>query len=319
MTLKIMQASKVGFPCDRNLYYAVNGYEGKVSTKSQRIFDIGTALEPVVIDWLNQDGWITFYNTGSQHAELGLYADIQGGKIGGHPDVFMSNNHISNVLADIKTMNERAFLNWKRNGTLKDKPQYAEQLHVYAYAAMQAGIPVDKLAVVGVNKNTSDLHIDLFEYSEERMNEIIKRSERILSLDTPPEHGDRMENWACQYCEYANHCEIYRAKHSQDTNVGNSIMKTNEPDIVNAIELLKEARELSKAGKELENDAKAVLDEQVRKQGIKSVSIGSLILTLTEVSSARFDSTAFKKAHPEMAQDFIKVTNTVTYNIKESV
>ena len=89
MTLKIMQASKVGFPCDRNLYYAVNGYKGKVSTKSQRIFDIGTALEPVVIDWLNQDGWTTFYNAGSQHAEMALYADIQGGKIGGHPDVFM--------------------------------------------------------------------------------------------------------------------------------------------------------------------------------------------------------------------------------------
>ena len=318
MIPKIMQASKVGFPCDRNLWYAVNGYESEIKPRTQRIFDVGTALEPIVVDWLNQDGWITFYNSGSQRAELELYANIKGGKIGGHPDVFMENGYVNNVLADIKTMNERAFITWKRNGTLKDKPQYADQLHVYAYAAMAAGAPVDKLAVVGVNKNTSELHIDLFDYSEERMNEIIKRAERIFSLDTPPEQGDRMESWACQYCEYAKHCDIYQAKHKQDTEVGNSIMKTNEPDIVNAIELLKEARELSKAGKELENDAKAVLDEQVRKQGVKSVSIGSLILTLTETSSTRFDSTAFKKVHPELAQEFSKTINSVTYAIKES-
>ena len=215
-------------------------------------------------------------------------------------------------------MNERSFINWKRKGTLEDKPQYVDQLHCYAYAAKREGFPVDKLAIVGVNKNTSDLHIDFFDYDYDRMNKIIERSERIFKLDTPPDQGDRMESWACNYCDYAEHCEIYRAKHNQDTNVGNSVMKANEPDIVNAIELLKEARELSKAGKELEDDAKAVLDERVRKQGIKSVSIGSLILTLTETSSARFDSTAFKKAHPEIAQNFMKSSSSVVYSVKES-
>ena len=87
--MKVMNASRVGFPCDRNLWYAVNNYEGKVQSKSQRIFDVGTAIEPLVIDWLNQDGWTTFYNPGSQEAELELYAPIEGGKIGGHPDCFM--------------------------------------------------------------------------------------------------------------------------------------------------------------------------------------------------------------------------------------
>lgn len=312
---KTMRASKVGFPCDRNLWYAVNDFKGETSLKSQRIFDVGTALEPLIIDWLNQDGWVTFYNPGSQNAGIELYAPIQGGRIGGHPDCFISRPNADNVLADIKTMNERSFLSWKRNGTLKDKPQYADQLHVYAYAAMKEGYPVDRLAVVGVNKNTSEYHIDFFDFDNERMNKIIERSERILNLDTPPEQGGRMESWACGYCEYSNICEF--AQKRKDTHVDDSTMKTNDPDIVNAIELLKEARELSKAGKELENDAKTVLDEQVRKQGVKSVSIGNLILTLTETNSSRFDSTAFKKAHPEMVQDFIKVSSSVTYNIKE--
>ena len=32
MNEKIMTASKVGFPCDRNIYYAVNGFKGEVKT-----------------------------------------------------------------------------------------------------------------------------------------------------------------------------------------------------------------------------------------------------------------------------------------------
>lgn len=314
--MKTMSASKVGFPCDRNIYYAVNGFKGEVKTSSQRIFDTGSALEPLIIKWLNQDGWRVFYNPGSQTAALALYTPINGGCIGGHPDAFISKPNFQNVLADIKTMNERAFISWKRNGTIKDKPQYADQLHVYAYAAMAADIPVDKLAIVGMNKNTSELHIDFFDYSEERMNKIIERSERILNLDTPPEQGERMESWACSYCEYAKSCELYSSK--RDTHVDSSVMNTNDPIIIDAVELLKEARELSKAGRELENDAKAVLDEQVRAQGVKSVKVNNLILTLNETSSARFDTVAFKKAYPEIAQDFIKTSNSVVYNIKEA-
>ena len=151
MSEKIMTASKVGFPCDRNLYYAVNGFKGEVKESSQRIFDVGSALEPLIVKWLNQDGWRVFYNPGSQSAALEFYAPINGGKIGGHPDAFMSKLNCDNVLVDIKTMNERAFISWKRNGTIKDKPQYADQLHVYAYAAKLAGFPVDKLNIAGTH------------------------------------------------------------------------------------------------------------------------------------------------------------------------
>ncbi len=96
-------------------------------------------------------------------------------------------------------------------------------------------------------------------------------------------------------------------------------MTTNDPVIVNAMELLKEARELSKAGEELETEAKAVLDEHVRQKGIKSVQGGGLILNLTESASSRFDTKSFRKEYPEMAAKFTKTTNSVTYNLKEAV
>ncbi len=313
---KVMRASRVGFPCDRNLWYSVNGFEEVVAEKSRRVFDIGTALEPVIVDWLREDGWTVFYNPGSQTANLELTIPVRGGKLAGHPDCFISRPGCENILADIKTMNERSFTGWKRNGTVKDKPQYVDQVHVYAEGAMRAGFPVERLAVVGVNKNNSNLHIDFFDFEPERMSAIIQRTERIFAATEPPEPGERMEGWCCDYCGYSGVCELARAR-QKDTEVGEDTMKTNDPDIVNAMELLKESRELSKAGEELEGEAKAVLDERVRQQGIKRVKGGSLLLTLTESTSSRFDSKAFRKEHPDMAAEFMTSSSSVRYDIKE--
>ena len=314
--MKIMRASKVGFPCDRNLWYSVNGYAEDVSEKSRRIFAVGTALESVAVDFLQYDGWEVDYNPGSQNAALEFHIPVTGGELAGHPDCLISRGGPLRILADIKTMNERAFLRWKRGGTLKDKPQYADQLHVYAAGAVRAGILISKLAVVGINKNNSAMHIDTFDIDDERIRGIIERTERIFAATEAPEPGERMESWCCGYCGYSGICELAQARRG-DTSVGDDTMKTNDPDIVNAMELLKEAREMGKAGKELEEEAKAVLDQQIREKGIKSVKGGSLILTLTESTSSRFDTTAFKKEHPDMAAAFTKSSSSVRYDIKE--
>ena len=75
--------------------------------------------------------------------------------------------------------------------------------------------------------------------------------------------------------------------------------------------------ELEKAGKELADDAKAVLEREVRQQGIKSLRHGSLILILNEIKSSRLDTTALKKAHPDIAQEFLKQSSSVRYDLKE--
>ena len=315
--MKTMRASKVGFPCDRNLFYSVNGYDEIVPAKSQRIFAVGTALEAVAVDWLREEGWDVFYNPGSQEADLELHIPVAGGQLSGHPDCIISRPGSGRILIDIKTMNDRSFTRWRRGGTEKDKPQYVDQVHVYANAAMDAGLSIDRLGVVGINKNNSEMHIDIFDYSLERMAAIVERTERIFALSSPPEPGDRMEGWCCGYCGYAHVCELREQK--RDTTVGDGIGVTTEPDIVNAMELLAEARELSKAGKDLEDEAKAVLDEKVKRQGIKSIRGGALVLTLNEVVSSRFDSAAFKKAHPDMVEAFTKKSSSVRYDIKEAV
>ena len=312
--MKTLSASKIGFPCARHLWYCANEYDsGETDTRTQRIFDVGTYLEPMIVEWLRQDGWTVDYNAGSQNAELKLTIPLVGGELTGHPDCFISKPNAPNVLADIKTMNDRAFREWKRNGSLKSKPQYVDQLHVYAMGAMHAGYKVEKLAIVGLNKNNSDLNIDFFDYDWTRAESICKRAEAIFEAFEKPSENCPAEKWCCNYCGFWDICELVNRK---ETEVGSDIIVTSNKTIIDAVELLQEARDLSKTGKKLENEAKAVLDENVRKQGINSVKANNLILTLYETKSRRFDQEAFEKVFPELVNEFTKLNTSVTYKVK---
>lgn len=311
---KILRASKAGYPCARNLYYSVNGYEGITDLHTQRIFDVGTYLEPLVVRWLQEDGWTVYYNQGSQDADLELKYPVNGGELAGHPDCFISREGTGNLLIDIKTMNERAFQWWKRDGSIKSKPQYVDQLHIYAAAAMKAGFEVDKLGIVGLNKNNSDLWLDTFDYDEKRFNDIINRAEYIFMQNKPPAENCPRESWCCGYCEYSEICEISQSK--RDTHVNDGAMRTDDPEIISAMKTLKEARELSKTARELEDEAKSTLDSKVRQQGLSSVQGGGFTVNITERHSTRFDTSEFKRAHPELVSLFSKNNTALFYEIK---
>ena len=311
---KILRASKAGFPCARNLYYSVNGYKGTTDIRTQRIFDVGTYLEPLVVRWLQEDGWKVYYNQGSQDADLELKYPVNGGELAGHPDCFISREGTGNLLTDIKTMNERAFQWWKRDGSIKSKPQYVDQLHIYAVTAMKAGFEVDKIGIVGLNKNNSDLWLDTFDYDNERFNGIIQRAENIFMQNTPPNEDSPRENWCCGYCEYSEICEISQSK--RDTHVDDGVIRTDDPEIISAMKTLKEARELSKTARELEDEAKSTLDSKVRQQGLNSVQGGGFTVNITERHSTRFDSAEFKRVHPELVSQFSKSNTALFYEIK---
>ena len=322
MSEKIMRASKVGFPCNRNLWYSVTpGYEENISLKTQRVFDVGSYLEPLVVQWLNEDGWTVFYNPGSQNAKEELFINVQGGKISGHHDATMMRGFsFPLIMVDIKTMNDHAFTLWKRYGTLAQYPQYADQLHIYAEAFNRkyTNNKIIILAVVGVNKNNSDMHIDFFDYDKKRTKEIIKRTEKVFSSPLPPDPGNRMQDWCCSYCGYSHLCGIAQKK--KDTAIGEKIEITDDEEIISAIEQLNFARGMKSDYQELENEAKAFLNEHVRKKGIKAIKGGNLILTLKECKSKdTFDVKGFTNFNPELAKQFTTNGNSyVKYEIKEA-
>ena len=310
----VLRASKIGHPCDRNLWYSIHEAEELMSEQSRRILELGTILEPVIIQWLRNDGWkvrrnpIDYSNEG-----ISLSIEVNGGSISAHPDCIISDEDTGLIVADIKTMNDRSFRSLKRDGAVKAFPNYVDQLTVYAQAMKNSRFQVDQLAIVALNKNNCEGYIDFFDFEPERFEALKNRAEFILSCNEAPDKGDRFQDWCCGYCGFNHLCELCK----KDTSVGDEdIPMTDNEDISNAIELLKEARELSKTGKELEDEAKLVLDKKVRQQNIKSVRVGNIVLVINEITSSRFDTTAFKKIHPDMVQDFMKTSTSVRYELK---
>ena len=101
--------------------------------------------------------------------------------------------------------------------------------------------------------------------------------------------------------------------------MGGNIAATADKEVIEAMELLCEARGLEKNAKELSDRAKSILDAKVRKRGIKSLYGGSLVLTLSEIVSSRFDGTAFKKVYPDLAETFTKESRSIKYDIREAI
>ena len=139
---KVLRASRIGTLCDRALFYSVAGAEEITMEKSQRIFEVGKVLEPVIVSWLRNDGWNVKRNMfDSSNEGMSLSLEVAGGTITAHPDCIISREDSPLILedsplilADSKTMNDRSFRSLKRDGTVKSHPQYADQLTIYAQA-----------------------------------------------------------------------------------------------------------------------------------------------------------------------------------------
>lgn len=314
---KVMRASTAGFPCERHLWYSVNDpLDGERDERSQRIFDVGTCLEPLVVDWLRQDGWTVEYNAGSQEAPYEVKIELADGILAGHPDCIISRGDVQNVLVDIKTMNDRSFRIWRREGSVKSKPQYVDQLHIYALGCKEDGRKIERLGIVGVNKNNSEMYIDLFEYDESRIASILERTERVLKAEVEPEQDSPRESWCCGYCEYAELCD--KVKPEVKPVERSPELVTEDEQLIEAMRDLKQARELGKEARDLEASAKAILDEYVSSSGKRELQGGGLMFELLEREMSRFDTTQFKKDHPELVRAYTKVSVSKVYEVKES-
>ena len=212
-------------------------------------------------------------------------------------------------------MNERAFTQWRREGTQSSKPQYVTQLHIYAMGLIEAGRKVEHLGILGVNKNNSDWHMDIFSFNRIYANEIVKKAERVFAMKDAPDENCPAEIWACNYCEFAHLCEL-KAK-SAPVHEQKDIQTTDDAIIIAAMKELQHARELGREARDLEAHAKGAIDTYVRAKGLSQIQGGGLSVSITEKQSSRFDTVAFRKAHPELAGQFTKCTTSTVYEIQE--
>ena len=67
----------------------------------------------------------------------------------------------------------------------------------------------------------------------------------------------------------------------------------------------------------MEASAKQALLAEAKAKGNNTIRSGGFICSITERASTRFDSTAFKKAHPDLAEQYTTSTTTTYFDIKE--
>ena len=204
-----IRASSIGHPCIRKVWLSTFKEPEEFTPQTLLTFDIGTALEEVAIKYIQMDGWETDYNPGSQEAEDKVSIEILKTPeyevyLEGHPDavIWRPQKPEEKIMVDIKTMNDFAFKDWKKHGTLKKYPQYAEQVHIYGY-----GKGIFKLGIAALNKNKAEfpIPIDTFTFDPEIWENIMRKCNQLAEyaeLPFPPAIDDEIPSWCCGYCGY---------------------------------------------------------------------------------------------------------------------
>jgi len=310
---RVLSASKVGHPCDRNLWYAAQGVKEEVDPKARRIFAVGHALEALVVQFMREDGFLVFHNDKTHADPTDFRLHLEGGVLTGRYDIlFQRPGEPGLVLGDVKTMNRQAYAFWRRKGTLEKYPQYAKQLTVY-FKGLQTRKEVapqlnGTLAVVGFCKDDSRYAIDYFDYSEALWEEIRERCERIFTSEKPVDPG-KIPSWACSYCGYRHICDAKPEKEPGDD--GCAVVDDQELEL--AAYMWEEATNLEAEARQLKKEARAILEKVRDKERFR---VGSYLVSITPVRSQRLDTRALREKAPEVYHAFLKESVSYRINVK---
>lgn len=229
-----VRASSAKTMCKTDSFLKMIGYKGDVDPHSQRRFDIGTATEPIVVEWMKQDGCNVEHNSDDS---IGVIIPVSGGVITGHHDVIYSHPLITGgirTLGDIKTMNDRSYKSWCSKGTKLDKPVYYAQVHIYA--------PVFGLehgSIIATNKNDQMFSSDFFPIDLEYRAELIKEIENNIAQEEfiiDPNGGRTVwfgRKTLCDYCSNRVNCDKAA---TDSTTLKNHVPKLKDPkDIIDLL------------------------------------------------------------------------------------
>ena len=203
----VLSASQLGEKCLRKLWYLSRGWVEEVGEELQRVFDIGKALEPVVVEWMRRDGFEVYYNE-KGHADAPDFSIRVGkGEVQGRFDAVLLNE---GVLVDIKTCGDVLFSRILE-GDIPER--YLVQVNVYFFGVKLFGDSVRgdirevirKVGIVGVHKATGKMEVVVMEPDLEVFTRAIEKAKRVFDAENPfvLESAGEIE---CQGCGFGKVC-----------------------------------------------------------------------------------------------------------------
>lgn len=205
--------SIVGHPCSRYVNYTFHwAYVERHESKLWRIFRIGDAIEEIMVAQLAKAGYEV---TGSQVAVSGYK-----GHAAGHIDgivILDGEPH----LFEAKSMNHTNFLEVQRKTVQVAKPVYYGQCQMY-----MGKMKLTKCLFLAMDKNTSDIYIEILDFDEDEYYRLLRREEDIidgLPLSFFPKISNNSSWYACKFCAAKDVCHHGEMLHKTCRTCENSV------------------------------------------------------------------------------------------------
>lgn len=324
MQVKIVRASSIGHPCTLRAWYQVNGGEATVSARLRRLFDLGHAIEPYAVKWLEELGWTVMYNPGSQQAADVIRIAVNGGIIEGHYDLIGYHPEHGWVVIDVKTMGTYAYRAWREEGTVKAFPQYLCQVMLYTDGLCRNGIfPIDpgtdprtmKMVIAGVNRDTGEIELEFLTWDESLYTEALLRAEVACTSDDPPYPDEAPGGHTCNYCPFNDRCPLYEYTPADDADTGYTI-QADDPELEGAAIALEIARADKKDAELREEAAKDVIDRRIGEHMVAAVMTEKRLVNRKLRKQRRLDTEKLKSERPDIYAKYLGESETVSYQTK---
>ena len=190
--------SGAGEPCLRKRqfdhYFTA---KGEINARTQRIFNVGHIFENILNDELKALGYEMFGEQSNLTLLDGKLLGHNDGVIRGIPEA-PKTVHV----LEIKTMNEKAFKDVKKNGVRKSKWTYFVQMQLYAKA-----MKLDRALFIAINKNTCEYYIERVYKDKDVIDEVLNKTIDVFESEfLLPRISDKKSYYACGWCSYKDAC-----------------------------------------------------------------------------------------------------------------
>lgn len=197
---KYIGASGIGNECDAYLAFSMRGFPDTPShPRLKRIFRMGHLLEDEIIQNLRDAGMFVIDKDPSSGGTKQFFFSANEGHVRAHADGKIIINNIEHIL-EIKTMNDAMFKRFKKHGLKKSHPKYIDQVQL-----MMGLSGVGQALLVGLSKNTSEIHMQVLEYDEMRYEYLMGRIDIIMS-GTVEKIASKPDDWRCKMCFKSDVC-----------------------------------------------------------------------------------------------------------------
>ena len=183
--------------CDRAMWFTLRNASpvGVHPGRLLRTFKIGHVLEISIIDWLRETGAKVSHQQARLVNKWGNTLALIDGVIHKDGEVY---------LLEIKTQNNKAFKAWEKNGA-PDYYRAQVQLEMHHSAQLSAkGTQLTKCLFTVLNKDTSELLIDVVDYDPAYAQ---LQTDRVYSVIESEELPQPTVDYKCSFCDHAEVCQ----------------------------------------------------------------------------------------------------------------